>query len=40
MSGKQIIKITEEQVEHFAGNMLQVLGHDEQPDNCNESSSL
>lgn len=31
MSGKQIIKITEEQVENFAGNMLQVLGHDNKP---------
>ena len=25
MSGKQIVKITEQQVEHFVGNMLQVL---------------
>ena len=31
MSGKQIVKITEEQVEHFAGNMLQVLGKDDKP---------
>ena len=30
-SGKKIIEITEEQVEHFAGNMLQVLGADNQP---------
>lgn len=31
MSGKQLIKISEEQVEHFAGNMLQVLGKDDKP---------
>ncbi len=31
MSDKQIVKITEEQVEHFAGNMLQVLGSDKKP---------
>ena len=31
MSGKQIIKITEQQVEHFVGNMLQVLGKDDKP---------
>ncbi len=31
LSGKQIVKITEEQVEHFAGNMLQVLGSDDKP---------
>ena len=31
MSGKQIVKITEEQVENFAGNMLQVLGNDNKP---------
>ncbi len=27
-SGKEIIKITEEQMHHFAGNMLQVRGKD------------
>lgn len=27
-SGKEIIAITEQQVQHFAGNMLQVKGHD------------
>ena len=31
LSGKQIVRITEEQVENFAGNMLQVLGHDGKP---------
>ena len=31
LSGKQIVKITEEQVENFAGNMLQVLGQDGKP---------
>ena len=31
MSGKQIVKITEQQVEHFVGNMLQVLGKDDKP---------
>ena len=31
MSGKQIVKITEKQVENFAGNMLQVLGRDNKP---------
>ena len=31
ISGKQIIKITEEQVENFVGNMLQVLGSDNKP---------
>ena len=31
MSGKQLIKISEEQVEQFAGNMLQVLGKDDKP---------
>ena len=31
ISGKQIVKITEEQVEHFVGNMLQVLGKDDKP---------
>ena len=30
-SGKQILEISEEQVEHFAGNMLQVMGQDGQP---------
>ena len=29
-SGKEIIPITEEQMHHFAGNMLQVLGSDDQ----------
>ena len=29
-SGKEIIPITEEQMHHFAGNMLQVLGKDDQ----------
>lgn len=29
--GKEIIAITEQQVEHFAGNMLQVLGGNDQP---------
>jgi len=31
ISGKQIVKITEQQVEHFVGNMLQVLGKDDKP---------
>ncbi|MGI9531652.1 citrulline utilization hydrolase CtlX [Lutimonas sp.] len=31
ISGKEIVNITEQQVENFAGNMLQVLGKDEQP---------
>jgi len=31
MSGKQIVKITEQQVEHFVGNMLQVLDKDDKP---------
>jgi hypothetical protein len=31
ISGKQIVKITEEQVEHFVGNMLQVLGANNKP---------
>ena len=31
MSGKQIVKITEEQVEHFAGNMLQVMDANNKP---------
>lgn len=31
ISGKQIVKITEEQVENFVGNMLQVLGSDNKP---------
>lgn len=31
ISGKQIVKITEEQVEHFVGNMLQVLGENNKP---------
>ena len=31
ISGKQIVKITEKQVEHFVGNMLQVLGKDDKP---------
>ena len=30
-SGKQVIAISEQQVEQFAGNMLQVLGKDSQP---------
>ena len=30
-SGKEIIAITEEQVNNFAGNMLQVIGTDDQP---------
>ena len=30
-SGKNIVAITEEQVENFAGNMLQVLGGDDKP---------
>ena len=31
ISGKEIINISEEQVEHFVGNMLQVLGQDNKP---------
>ncbi len=31
ISGKEIITISEQQVENFAGNMLQVLGKDKQP---------
>lgn len=31
ISGKKIVKITEQQVEHFVGNMLQVLGKDGKP---------
>ena len=31
ISGKKIVKITEQQVEHFVGNMLQVLGKDDKP---------
>ncbi len=31
MSGKQIVKITEDQVEHFAGNMLQVMDANNKP---------
>lgn len=31
MDGKEIIAITEEQMHHFAGNMLQVLGKDNTP---------
>ena len=31
ISGKHIVKITEQQVEHFVGNMLQVLGKDDKP---------
>lgn len=30
-SGKQVIVISEQQVEEFAGNMLQVMGNDDQP---------
>ena len=30
-SGKKVMDISEEQVEHFAGNMLQVLGTNDQP---------
>ena len=29
--GKEIVDITEEQIHHFAGNMLQVIGADQQP---------